>query len=165
MSTISPEGPPRIIVDANEILRTSEVHLNVREQYIVTTEDKVMLCLPQRLAVMEQRRQWVAPATTLVALVVAIVTSDFKDLGVSRYTWQAVFMILTLLSGAWLAWAVVRLWQAPSINDVVHENKEGGCCDNLAQAGRITRARWSRRRPVAGSTALQRGCSAPALCG
>lgn len=125
MTTISPGDAARIIVDANEILRRSEVHLNVREQYIITTEDKVRLCLTQRMATMEQRNAWIAPATTLTALVTAIVTTDFKDVGLSKYTWQAVFVVLSIFSAAWLAWALFRLWKAPSLDDVVHEIKKG----------------------------------------
>jgi hypothetical protein len=133
MTTISPDGAPRITVDASEILRTSEVHFNVREQYVVTTEDKIRLCLSQHLSAMEQREAWVAPATTLLALVGAIVTAEFKDVVFSKYTWQALFVGFSLLCGAWLAWALIRRRRAPSMDDVVHQMKKGAVAPTTPQ--------------------------------
>ena len=123
--TLLPGNPARIIVDANEILRDSEVHLNVREKYIITTEDKVRLCLSKRLATMEQRKDWIAPAGILLAVVTVFVSAEFKDAGISRHTWQAIFIIVGWVSLGWLIWALVRRRNAPTLDDVVIEIKVG----------------------------------------
>ena len=106
------------------LVNVSEVHLNVSQEVIVTTEDKMRLCLSEHLKRMEKRKSWVAPLGILGAIVVTLVTSTFKDMGLDAATWKAVFIITGLISLCWLIHSVKESWNSEKMEDII--NRGGG---------------------------------------
>ena len=104
----------------------SEVHLmNLPQEVIVTTEDKVRLCLSQHLKRMEKKKRWVAPFGILAAIILALVTSTFKDWGLDAATWRAIFIIAGVLSLSWLIYSVKEALGSEKIEDIIGELKKG----------------------------------------
>ena len=101
------------------LVNVSEVHLNVSQEVIVTTEDKMRLCLSEHLKRMEKRKGWVAPLGILGAIVVTLVTSTFKDMGLDAATWKAVFIITGLISLCWLIHSVKESWNSEKMEDII----------------------------------------------
>jgi hypothetical protein len=101
------------------ILTVENVHLNVAQELIATTEDKVSLCLHRHLNAVEQRHAWVGPLGICVALVLCLVTASFRNFILPKATWQAIFVILAVASLVWLTVSAWRASKAPSIEDVV----------------------------------------------
>ena len=108
-----------------EIVKNSRVHMNVGQGIVVTTEDKIRLCLMRYLKGLEQKQAWVTPLSICITIVLTLLTTDFKDFGFAKSTWQAVFILGLGLSFIWL---IVAIWQAVhscTVDDIVEEIKKG----------------------------------------
>ena len=106
--------------------QTNTIHWNLEQVVIVTTEDKLRLCLQNAIDRLDAKWKWWTPLATLLTLVLALTTTEFKDqFTIPAATWQAIFLILT---GASLIWAVVAIWRAIrvkiSIESIVSEIKQ-----------------------------------------
>jgi len=99
---ISPQ--PSIINTGSieNLIKVYKLHLNLSQEVIITTEDKIKLCLSEHLKRMEKRKDWIAPLGILLAIIVTLVTSSFEDVGLNYATWKAVFIITGLISFGWL---------------------------------------------------------------
>ena len=117
-STINP-GTLGALVDV------SEVHLNVRQALIITTEDRVRLHLSNHLKNVEQRRAWVAPLGILLTIIITLVTSKFKENSpiFSPSTWEAIFVIAGLLSMVWLIYSLWQAWKSEGMDDLIERLK------------------------------------------
>ena len=91
------------------IQQTSKVHFNLEQEFILTTDDKIRICLTDHLSRMEKRTSWIAPLGVLLAILVVFPTTTFKSFIVSAETWEAIFIISAILSFVWL---IKNLWQA-----------------------------------------------------
>jgi hypothetical protein len=108
------------------LINVSEVHLNVSQEVIITTEDKIRICLSEHLKQMEKKRGWIAPSGILIAIVVALVTSTFKDkFGLDAATWRAIFILSGIVSIGWLIWSIKEAWKSEKLADIVAELKKG----------------------------------------
>ena len=108
----------------NQLVNISEVHLNVSQEVIITTDDKVRLCLTEHLKRMEKKNVWMTPAGVFVAIVTTLVTSTFKDIGFDAATWRAIFIIVGVVSFVWFLWTIKEAWQSENIEDVVARLKK-----------------------------------------
>lgn len=123
---IDDKGPAQQgIIDVRSIVNVTQVHLNVSQELIITTEDKVQLCLSKHLRTVEKRRNWIAPLGVLIPIVVTLVTSTFRDFIIEAATWRAVFILVGVLSFGWLGWSVWEALQSGNVEDIVVELKKG----------------------------------------
>jgi len=106
------------------LVNISEVHLNVSQEVIVTTEDKIRLCLSNHLDKMEKKKSWLVPIGILVTIILTLVTSDFKDRAFKAATWQAVFIISGIISLIWLIYSVKDALQSKKAEDIISELKK-----------------------------------------
>ena len=88
---------------------TSKVHLNLGQDILVTTEDKIWRILANHLASVERRRAWTTPLGILLAILVVFPTTSFRQFLFPAETWQAFFLMCAAGSFYWLARS---LWQA-----------------------------------------------------
>jgi hypothetical protein len=79
---------------------------------------------------LEQKQAWVTPLGLCITIVLTLLTTDFKDFGFSKSTWQAVFILGLGLSFLWLITAVWRAVQSCTIDDIVEEIKKGSLSSN-----------------------------------
>lgn len=107
-----------------EILEKSKVHLNLEEGFIITTEDKIKLCLIRYLKGLEKKNSWITPLGLLITVIVTFLTTDFKDWLFSKYTWQAIFLISGAIFFVWLIFAFFVLCKTKTIEDIVEEIKK-----------------------------------------
>ena len=118
---------------ASQFINVSEVHLNVSQEVIITTEDKIRICLSEHLKLMEKKRAWIAPLGILIAIVVTLVTSTFRDIGLDAATWRAIFVIAGILSFGWLIWSIKEGWKSKKLEDIVAELKKGAKIKTIKQ--------------------------------
>jgi hypothetical protein len=106
---------------------TSKVYSNLGQEIIITTEDKIRLCLMKHLSQMEKRNAWIAPLGILLTIAIVFPTTTFRDFFfLTADTWKAIFVISGLISAAWL---IRTLWEArvsSSLTDVVINIKASG---------------------------------------
>jgi hypothetical protein len=110
---------------ANQLVNVSEVHINVSQEVVITTEDKIRLCLSEHLKQVERKRSWIAPLGITVTIVVKLVTSTFNNIGFDAATWRAMFIIGGIISFGWLVWSIKEAWQSEKLEDIVSELKKG----------------------------------------
>ena len=109
-----------------ELIRRSKWHVNLRQELIATTEDRLRLCLRDYAESVARRQSWLAPGSLLATFVLVFTTADFKDaLGFTVATWEAVFLLCLLASLIWLGFSLYAAWNAkPSIEALIAKIKE-----------------------------------------
>lgn len=122
------EASSKIVSDAlaSQIVQNTTLHLNLSQDAIVITEDKIRLCLIEHLGRIEAKKDWVAPTGVLLTLLITFATTTFQDFGLKAATWQSIFIISTVLSIGWLLGAIRKAWNAPSVKDLVATMKRAG---------------------------------------
>jgi hypothetical protein len=108
----------------SQIVNVSELHLNVSQDFIITTEDKIRLALDRHMDRMGQKRSWVTPFGILLTIILTFINSSFKNAGISAATWQAIFIIGGIISAIWLVRAIFLAFQSETVDDVVKQLKE-----------------------------------------
>ncbi len=96
---------------------------NIKSDLIEITEDKLENILLKHSKKMVYREVWVSPASVFVALIIAQITSTYKNaLGLTASVWQAIFLILTIASGIWLVIVTIKIivsWRQCSIKHLI----------------------------------------------
>ena len=105
------------------IQKESKVYLNVGQEFIVTTDDKIRLCLSDHLSRMEKRRAWITPLGILLTILIVFPTTTFRAFIFSAETWQAIFIICAVVLFGWLLHSVLQARVSTSIDDVMADIK------------------------------------------
>lgn len=100
-----------------------EVFPNLSQQVIMTTEDRLKICLLKNLAKAEKKHDWIAPFGILIAVITAFVTASFKDYLLSAKTWEALFIIVGVGSGIWLLMTIKHAFTQIDIEEIIKEVK------------------------------------------
>jgi hypothetical protein len=138
-----------IVPDAlkQELLQVTAVHFNVAQEYIMITEDKTYRCLRDWKDKIETRKSWIAPISLLVPLVLTFATATFRDaLGLSKDTWQAVFVIGIGLAALWTLREVFNLIGrkgALTVEELIQDLKKGAVVQHTAIEGVTSTAKIS----------------------
>jgi hypothetical protein len=104
---------------AANLVRNSDVSINVGANVIITTEDKIKLAVRSHLDRMSKKDGWIAPLGLLVAIVITFPTTEFKKFVLPADSWLAIFAMGALASGIWFVIAVVRALRAPTEDDFI----------------------------------------------
>lgn len=102
-------GVPAALASISEHMADSiTVTTNLHTEVVVTTRDKIANALYRVLPKFKRRTSWVAPATLLSSLVVALLSTDFNQelMGLSAETWKAMFTLAAAAALLWLLWAI-----------------------------------------------------------
>ncbi|MCI0612012.1 hypothetical protein L0244_03395 [bacterium] len=117
---ISPE-----ILD--EIVRGSNMHQNVHQVIITITEDKAYRCINEHKNLLEQEKAWIAPLGIFLTLVLALITSDFRQaLFLNADVWKAAFLISAAVTLIWLIRTVPAIFRKrkTTIDNLLEELKK-----------------------------------------
>jgi hypothetical protein len=119
-------GPSATVDLLHEGLKRSAVHVNLGQEMIILTEDRLRLDLNELCDSTTYRRGWHAPAGMLITQVAAFVTSSFHDtVGVSGQQWEALFCALIVVTAFWLLAAFIRGHRASSADSLIEKLKAG----------------------------------------
>jgi len=110
----------------SQLVEVDQLYLNVSQQLIVTTEDKVELCLNKHYKNAEKKREWLTPFSLFVAIALVFATSDFKLFILSAATWEAIFIILAASSLCWFLFSIKSAFRNIEIDLIIDELKAGG---------------------------------------
>ena len=88
------------------------VHVNIGQEVVITTGDKLRLCLIETRDCMTARGAWLSPFGILLALVTTLVAADFKNVVFPSDTWLAIYVLGSLLCLVWLVQTLVRAWRS-----------------------------------------------------
>lgn len=112
-----------------ELIQGSTYHKNVSQAIVVTTEDKIRLCLIDYKDSFETQKNWIAPAGIFIALVIALIATDFRQfLGLSSEVWKALFIFGSILSAYLFLRALIKaikLRGYDNIESIIEKLKQG----------------------------------------
>jgi hypothetical protein len=135
MTTPHASDPNQILMGSVSqfIQDSSKVYSNLGQEIIITTEDKIRLCLIEHLSRMETRNAWIAPLGILLTIIIVFPTTTFREfLFLSADSWRAIFVIGGVIATAWLIKCVLQARASSSLADVVRDIKATGIMQNPA---------------------------------
>ncbi len=86
------------------------VHKNLKQEVVVTTIDKIRICLMQNKERLTVKNGWIAPLGILITLVATLFSTNFKTFIFKAEVWQAVYIIGTLITVVWLIVSIKKAW-------------------------------------------------------
>jgi hypothetical protein len=111
----------------DELSKNLTIHKNVKQEIIITTEDKIKLVLINTREILTSQRDWWTPAGLLVSFITTLSTADFKDaLSVPKEFWHAIFVLLTIASVIWLLISLRKLcknWGQDDLSKIIAQIK------------------------------------------
>ncbi len=117
------------ITDNNAIskglVRHVKVHTNLSQEVLVTTEDKIRICLIKYLNNLGKKNVWIAPMGIFLTIILTLLTTNFKEFYFSADTWTAVFIISCILSFIWLISSLRYIFISVEVDKVIDELKKG----------------------------------------
>ena len=117
-----------IITEDNTInsglIKDLKVHTNLAQDVLVTTEDKIRICLMNYLNKIEKKSNWVAPFGILLTIMITLLTTNFKKFYFSADTWTAIFIIAAGLSFIWFLLCIRDAFISIEMNYVIDELKK-----------------------------------------
>jgi hypothetical protein len=119
-------GETEILKDSLQklMVENSKVKSSLGEIIIISTEDKIELCLMKHLGDLENKRGWITPFGLLLTVFLTFLTTDFKEWYISKETWQAIFLIAEAIFLGWLIIAVIKARRTKSVKDILEEIKK-----------------------------------------
>jgi hypothetical protein len=111
------------IGDIEGLVNVSEVHMNVSQELIVTTEDKIRLSLNKYLKKMERKRGFITPLGLVISFTMILITAGFKDAGLDAATWRAIFIVADAVAFGWLIYAFKESLTSVKMEDIIEELK------------------------------------------
>gem|GEM_PF-2004268 len=110
---------------SKDVFQSSNVHVNFGQDFIVTTEDKIRLCMLNHASRLANRSAWIGPVSLFVTIILVLITTDFHDtFGIPKATWHAIFLICAVGTAIWSLVTGLRAWNtATSIENIVCDLK------------------------------------------
>jgi hypothetical protein len=103
----------------DELSKNLTIHKNVKQEIIITTEDKIKLVLINTREILTSQRDWWTPAGLLLSFIATLSTADFKDaLTLPKEFWHAIFVLLTIASAVWLLISLRKLYKSWGRDDL-----------------------------------------------
>lgn len=102
----------------------SKIYENTAQDLIITTEDKIRICLLTHVTYMERRKEWIAPLGLLFTIFITLTTTSFNTaFNVDPSTWKAIFIIGGFLSFIWLIISIYQALNSKGVDDIITELK------------------------------------------
>jgi hypothetical protein len=82
---------------------------NVKSDVIIITEVKLENILIKHKDKLTENKAWMTPVINFGTILLVFLTTEFKDfIGISKYTWQAIFIISLIVTLIWSIWSIIR---------------------------------------------------------
>lgn len=118
--------------DATKFVSVAQVYNNTGQQLIMITEDKMRLCLIRYVQKLDKKTEWQAPFGIFLAVITTKLTSDFHDFfSIKAAVWEAIFLVLGLLSFFWFCLSLKHVCCSVSIEDIMADLKVNSKIDSV----------------------------------
>ena len=112
---------------SNEMSKNLTIRINLEQEIIVTTTDKIRLVLRDTKDIILSKRGWLAPLSLLLSLVTTLCTVDFKEtMYLPKDTLQAIFVFFSIASFIWLIRTIYKLinyWGRDDLDKIIEQIK------------------------------------------
>lgn len=96
------------LLDPSCLPKNDKVHINISQEVIITTEDKIRLSLQKYIQARSIKSDWVTPLSLLVTFLLVFTTTDFHgNFLFPGDVWKGIFVVLMFSSIAWLIFSIV----------------------------------------------------------
>lgn len=119
-----------------ELVTFEQVHVNVSQTLIITTEDRMNLWLIGVICRIKKQTEWIAPLGLVIAITLTLTTTSFNDFVLPAATWHAIFLIVDLLSALWLALSLRHLRQPIDVTNEIAQLKNFSSLSSDGEGGR-----------------------------
>jgi hypothetical protein len=103
------------------------IHVRLKQEIIVTTTDKIKVLINDSKRAVGSKKDWLAPFSILLTIVITLCTCDFKArYGLSKDTWNAIFIVFAVISALWLMKSINKLlknWRKDSPEVLIEKLK------------------------------------------
>ncbi len=102
------------------------IHKNLNQEVVVTTVDKVRLCLMKNRDCLTAKNEWLTPLGIFLALLTTLVAAEFRNFIFDPNVWTSIYVIGTILSLFWLLRSGYNAYKnrnSGSIDFIVNEMK------------------------------------------
>ena len=99
---------------------------NVKSDLIEITHDKLENILLKHLHCLKYRKEWMAPLSIFITLLVTIITVTFNDFGFVAEVWEAIFIVCALLAFILFMRSIILLikyWNSITIDSLIDKIK------------------------------------------
>lgn len=94
---------------------------NTKSDLIEITEDKLENILLKHLAKLEMQKRWLLPFSILLSVSLTLASAKFQDaLNLKADVWNAVFVVILIVSIVWLVLDIIRLIRCWSQTKLEH---------------------------------------------
>lgn len=94
------------------------IHKSLGQEVMVTTVDKVRLCLIQHLDCLRAKHEWLMPLSLLLTFLATLLSAEFTNFVLKAPVWEAIFIIGFLVSVVWLGLAGLRAWKIRKLGGI-----------------------------------------------
>lgn len=104
------------------ILNNSTVKSALGETVIVSTEDKIRICLMNYLKDVAEKKEWQVPLGLFLSVLLTFLTTDFKDsFGISKENWKIIFFGAESIFFVWLCKTAFRAGFTMTVEQVIEK--------------------------------------------
>ncbi len=99
-------------IDLEELTGDINIHKNLTQEVILTTEDKLRLVLLEHQSMLSSKKEWISGATLSLSLLSSLLLTNFKDgLGLSADTWRAAYGLFFMMALFWFINSLYKLFK------------------------------------------------------
>lgn len=122
-----------------ELVTVEQVHVNVSQTLIITTEDRMNLWLSGVIKRTKRKSEWKAPLGLVIAITLTLTTTSFNDFILPSTTWYAIFLLVNIVSIIWVAISLRHFRRPLDIANEIAQLKTYSpiADDNLTKEGTI----------------------------
>lgn len=99
-------------------------HSNLDQEVIAVTEDRLKLCLLENQSALTAKGQWITPLGLLISFLTTLVSADFRNKGFPAATWEAIYIIMSILMTVWLFASGSKAWKGRHCTELSHLIKQ-----------------------------------------
>ncbi|MDR1384824.1 MAG: hypothetical protein LBJ67_13400 [Planctomycetaceae bacterium] len=94
----------------SELGKNVTIHVNLEQEVIMTTQDKLKLVLIENQNAILSQNAWIAPLGLFITCLMTLITADFKDkFYLTKEQWFAIFFISTVVFSIWFIYTLIVL--------------------------------------------------------
>ena len=99
---------------------------NVKSDLIEITHDKLENILLKHLNCLKYRREWIAPLSIFITLLITLCTVTFNDFGLKAEVWKSIFIVCGFITFIWFIYNIYQLiknWKSTTIDSLIDKIK------------------------------------------
>ena len=101
------------------VVKSLSTHSNLNQKIVYLYESTIRICLMENIEKINISNQWKTPLGILLTILIIFPTTEFKDWGFSKYTWQAIFVFIGVVSFGWLIYTLIIRPKSVTVDEII----------------------------------------------